>query len=178
MSLRVIPIELRDANRVVAALHRHHKPTVGHRFSIAAVDDSGAIVGVAIVGRPVARLTPSSEVLEVARVATDGTKNACSILLGAAARAGRALGYVKIQTFTLPEEGGASLRGAGWTCEGEAGGGAWKHTDGKPRAQTNTAIKSRWVKVLNGPRPAVTMPPEVETNEPPAQADLFGKGEA
>lgn len=169
--LRVVPIELRDANRVVDKIHRHHDPVVGHRFSIAAVDGAGEVRGVAIVGRPVARPTPDLEVLEVLRVATDGTKNACSILLGAAARAGRALGYVSIQTYTLPAEGGASLRGAGWTNEGEAGGGQWKHTDGKPRKQKNTATKTRWRKTLNPARGAVTLPAVAQATSP--QANLF-----
>lgn len=61
-------------------------------------------------------------IAEVSRLATDGTRNACSILYAAAARACDAMGFDSIQTYTLPEEGGASLRAAGWTCEGEAGG--------------------------------------------------------
>lgn len=36
---------------------------------------------------------------------------------------------------TLPEEGGASLRAAGWICLGEAGGGSW-HRKIRPRIDT------------------------------------------
>lgn len=158
--MRVVPVTLRQAQIVVAALHRHHKPPRGQRWSLAVIDDSGRVCGVAICGRPVARLAGApDEVVEVSRVATDGTPNACSALLGAAARAAKALGYLRIQTYTLPEEGGASLRGAGWQCDGHAGGGQWKHTDGKPRRTDQpTSIKIRWTRTLNPPRPAIVLP--------------------
>ena len=73
------------------------------------------------------------DVLEVVRLVTDGTSNACSILYAAAARAGRAMGYRRIQTYILGTEPGVSLRAAGWSDEGLAGGGQWKHADGRPR---------------------------------------------
>lgn len=149
--LRIVPIELKKANAAVNAWHRHHKPAQGHRFSLAVLDESNLVRGCAIVGRPVARLAGAPDrVLEVVRVATDGCPNACSALLGAAARAGKAMGFEKIQTYTLPEEGGASLRAAGWVCIGEAGGGQWKHTDGKERRSDQpTGIKFRWELQLN-----------------------------
>jgi hypothetical protein len=50
-----VSISLKDANDFVAAFHRHHKPVVGHKFSIAALHD-GNIVGVVIVGRLIARM--------------------------------------------------------------------------------------------------------------------------
>ena len=98
--MRVKHIELKDANAFVEQYHRHHKPVVGHRFSIACVIDD-VIHGVAIVGRPVARMVDPSTTLEVTRLVTDGTANACSFLYGAAARAGKELGYSKIQTYIL-----------------------------------------------------------------------------
>ena len=122
--LTVIPCDLADANAFVKQHHRHHQPVAGHKFSLAVCDEAGAIRGVAIVGRPVARRLDNGWTLEVNRVATDGCSNACSALYGAARRAAFALGYRKLVTYTLPEEGGASLRGAGWRCIGEAGGGA------------------------------------------------------
>lgn len=145
MSLRVVPIELAEANACILVWHRHHKPVVGHRFSLGALDGE-RIVGVAVIGRPVARLAGHPrEVAEVTRLATDGTRNACSILYAAAARACRAMGFRRIQTYTLESEQGASLRAAGWNHEGRAGGGQWKHTDGKPR-RTDQPIeaKNRW----------------------------------
>lgn len=154
MTLRIVPLELSEANALVAQWHRHHKPSQGHRFSLGVMDGSGVLRGAAIIGRPVARLAGSPrDVLEVVRLVTDGTKNACSILYAAAARAGRAMGYLRIQTYILDDEPGTSLLAAGWTYEGEAGGGQWKHTDGKPRRTDQpTGVKGRWAKRLNGTR--------------------------
>jgi hypothetical protein len=155
VSLYAIPLELREANAMVQQLHRHHKPAQGHRFSVGVVDQDGVLHGAAIVGRPVARLAGKPrDVLEVVRLVTDGTPHACSLLYAAAARAGKALGYRRIQTYILEEEPGTSLRAAGWTDEGEAGGGQWKHTDGKPRRTDQpTGKKRRYAKVLNTQRP-------------------------
>lgn len=172
--LVVVPVELAEANDFIALHHRHHQPVVGHRFSIGAVDSDGLLHGVCVVGRPVARLAGHPrDVAEVTRVATDGTKNACSILYGAAARACRALGFMRIQTYTLPEEGGASLRASGWVCEGEAGGGQWKHTDGKPRRTDQpTSVKYRWVLVFKRPELALRMPIGEKRQEPTLFEDL------
>lgn len=161
--LTVVPIELREANEFIAAVHRHHAPVVGHRFSIGAVDESGLLRGVCVVGRPVARLAGHPrEVAEVTRLATDGTYNACSILYAAAARACKAMGFRRIQTYTLPSEGGASLRASGWVCEGEAGGGQWKHTDGRPRRTDQpTEAKARWALMFAKPSVEVVMPEAV-----------------
>lgn len=132
MKLQIVHIELGEANAFVAKYHRHHSPVTGHRFSIGCVNGD-ALVGVAIIGRPVARMQDDGLTLEVNRVATDGTKNACSILYGAARRACFALGYKRLVTYTLPSEGGASLRGAGWKCLGIAGGGKWSRNS-RPRS--------------------------------------------
>lgn len=168
MGLRVIPLELDEANAFVDVLHRHHQPAVGHRFSIGCITDDGKLHGAAICGRPVARMVSKREVLEVARLVTDGTYNACSILYAAAARAGKALGYRRIQTYTLPSEGGASLRASGWIEEGDAGGGQWVHTDGKPRRTDQpTDVKTRWALTLNPDFPEITMPDAVQETMPP-----------
>jgi hypothetical protein len=147
--LKVKHIELKDANAFVEQYHRHHKPVVGHRFSIACVIDDD-IHGVAIVGRPVARMVDPSTTLEVTRLVTDGTANACSFLYGAAARAGKELGYSKIQTYILESETGITLKASGWKIAAVTHGGEWKHTDGKPRRTDQpTEKKVRWEKVLN-----------------------------
>lgn len=162
--LYVVPLELAEANAAIAAWHRHHAPVVGHRFSLGCVDDAGTLHGVCVVGRPVARMAGDPrDVVEVTRLATDGTRNACSILYAAAARAARAMGYKRIQTYTLPEEGGASLRAAAWQNEGPAGGGQWKHTDGRPRRTDQpTSIKTRWA-VTFAERPPLADLPTSET---------------
>lgn len=104
--LHVVPCELSEANAFVKRYHRHHQPVPGHRFSLAVADETNTVRGVAIVGRPVARMNQDGWTLEVNRVATDGCPNACSALYGAAWRAARALGYRRLITYTLPEEGG------------------------------------------------------------------------
>jgi len=161
VGLHVVPLELVEANRLVSLWHRHHQPTVGHRFSLGAVDDDGTAHGAVIVGRPVARLAGDPRrVLEVARMVSDGTRNVCSLLYGAAARAGRSMGYERIQTYTLLDvEDGVSLRAAGWRSEGPAGGGRWVHTDGRPRRNDQTGAKERWVRDLNPAQPDVSLPP-------------------
>ena len=124
MSLRLCRMELADANAFVAQHHRHHKPVVGHKFSLGAVLE-GDLVGVVIVGRPVSRMRDDGNTLEVTRLCTTGAKNACSFLYGAAARAAFALGYRRLGTYILKSEDGASLRASGWRLIGERGGGSW-----------------------------------------------------
>ena len=132
MKLAIVPLDLAEANELVSRWHRHHKPTVGHKFSIGVADESGEVIGAAIIGRPVARRSDDGWTLEVLRVSTDGTKNACSALYGAAWRAARAMGYRRLITYTLPSEGGTSLRAAGWKLVGETPGGSWSRSS-RPR---------------------------------------------
>lgn len=121
---RLVPVSLREANAFVKAHHRHHKPVVGHKFSIGCEVD-GRLAGVVIAGRPVSRHLDDGLTLEVTRLCTTGERNACSMLYSAAARAAKAMGYRKIVTYTLDTEDGASIRAAGWTCVGPAGGIRW-----------------------------------------------------
>src|SRR5581483_6184203 len=135
MPLELLPISLAEANAFVQQHHRHHPPVIGHKFSLAALRES-RIVGVVIVGRPVARLRDDGRTLEVTRLCTTGERNVCSFLYGSAARAAFALGYRRIGTYTLPDEGGASLRAVGWQLVGRRGGGSWSR-EGRPRADRN-----------------------------------------
>jgi hypothetical protein len=147
--MKARPLTLAQANSLVSSMHRHHKPARGHRFSIGAFAGDDCI-GAVIVGRPVARAVDQYEVAEVTRLVTDGTRNACSFLYGRAAAAAAAMGFRYIQTYTLPEEGGASLRGAGWVCDGivRRDGEGWTSRDGR-RTDQPTSQKLRWRKVLN-----------------------------
>lgn len=122
--LRLAPIDFDAAAAFVRALHRHHTPPQGHKFSLAAMMGD-VLVGVAIVGRPVARRRDDGKTLEVTRLCTDGTKNACSFLYGAAARAAFALGYSRIGTYILKRESGTSVAAAGWKLIGETPGKSW-----------------------------------------------------
>lgn len=121
MSLRIVPMYRDDANAYVRRLHRKLKPTRSAIFYVGVADDSGDLHGVAVVARPVARMLDDGFSAEIQRVATDGTRNACSMLYGACRRIARELGYKRILTYTLPEEGGASLRAAGFMFDGDAG---------------------------------------------------------
>lgn len=141
--LELVPVTLAEANHFVSEQHRHHKPVVGHKFSIG-ISDGNRIRGVCIVGRPVSRVLDNGMVLEVNRCCTDGVKNGCSMLYGAAWRAAKAMGYKKLITYTLEEEGGASLRASNWKLIGEAGGGKWSRKD-RPRVDTHPLqAKLKW----------------------------------
>jgi len=147
MKLTIVPCTIAEANEFVRRYHRHHQPMkIGYFFAVAVADEVSKIRGIAIIGRPVARVLEDGWTAEVRRVATDGCQNACSALYASAWRAARALGYKKLITYTLPSEGGASLRGAGWKCIGECGGGTWNRPGcGRPRVDMHpTQVKLRW----------------------------------
>ena len=156
--MRLVPITLKDANTFVGKCHRHHKPDRGHKFSIGL--QNGELCGVVIVGRPKGRGADNGFTAEVTRLCTDGTKNACSMLYAAAARACRAMGYDKIQTYILETETGDSLRAAGWEYETDTDGGQWYYVHGQVQREmlpefcgirrTDQPIckKQRWVKHL------------------------------
>ena len=147
MALVLTPVSLAEANAFVEQHHRHHKPVPGAKYCIA-VSDADGVRGIAIVGRPVARMADDGWTLEVVRVATDGTRNACSMLYGAAWRAAKALGYKKLVTYTLPDESGASLRASGWRLLGAAGGGSWSRKS-RPRVDTHPLQqKLKWAAEL------------------------------
>lgn len=147
--LALVPVTLEEANAFVREHHRHHRPVPGAKFCIG-IACGEKVVGVAIVGRPVSRILDDGWTLEVNRTCTNGTKNANSMLYGAARRAAWALGYRKLITYTLPEEGGVSLRAAGFTLIGEAGGGKWNR-ESRPRVDTHPLqTKLRWEAVTDG----------------------------
>lgn len=145
--LQLKPTSLREANALVGEIHRHHGEVVGHKFSIGAEKD-GILVGSVIVGRPVARGSDKGYTAEVTRLVTDGTHNACSFLYAAAARAAKAMGYHRIQTYILEDEPGTSLLAAGWEFDGMTQGGSW-NCSGRPRTdKAPTCPKQRWKKDL------------------------------
>lgn len=142
--LQLCPMTLREACAYVAEHHRHHGVPVGGLFAIGAAPVSGPVAGVVIVGRPVARMLQDDYTAEVTRLCSDGTRNVCSMLYRAAWRACRAMGYRRLVTFTLATEPGESLRGAGFTLIGKAGGGSWSRPS-RPRVDTHPLQeKLRW----------------------------------
>ncbi|WP_198517646.1 XF1762 family protein [Microbacterium lacus] len=113
--LRIVPVDLRHAQEFVTEHHRHHSAPKGHKISVG-VARGELLVGVAILGRPTSRVIQSNwgYTLEVKRTATDGTRDANSMLYGAAKRITFALGYDRLITYTQDGETGASLRAAGF----------------------------------------------------------------
>ena len=155
--MKLIPMSLKDANAFVLSRHRHHRPVQGHKFSIGVTKDDG-VCGVAIVGRPVSRHKDDGMTLEVTRLCTDGTRNTCSFLYGACARAAKSLGYRKIITYILEDELGTSLRASNWEMEDDdCGGEKWgsSYSGKKRESQDLFGIKyphkkkQRWGLELN-----------------------------
>lgn len=141
--LKLCPITLREAHAFVAQHHRHHGPAQGALWAVG-IEAASEIVGVAIVGRPVARRLQDGYTAEVVRACHLGNPNAGSMLYAACWRAARALGFRRLVTYTLPTESGASLRGAGWHLIGEVGGGSWSRHS-RPRVDTHPLqCKLRW----------------------------------
>jgi hypothetical protein len=138
VSLRLVPVTLKEANAYVKRLHRHHDPVTGHRWSI----------GVAICERAKARLA-SPFMAEVTRVCTDGTKNACSMLYAACARTAEAMGYDTIKTFILASEPGTSLKASGWQEDGEVEAQNWSRPSrGRVITEHSKEPKVRYIKFL------------------------------
>jgi hypothetical protein len=141
--LHARPLRLREAQREVQRLHRHHGRVAGCLFSIGAEDEDGKLRGVAIIGRPVSRLNDDGWTAEVLRVATDGCPNVCSFLYSAAWRACRAIGYLRLGTYTLVSESGSSLRAAGWVVLHECDAKSWD-CPGRPRLHGDPQQRLYW----------------------------------
>jgi len=140
MKYELQPITLTEANEFVSRYHRHHGKVQGHKFSIA-LNDGVGVIGVAIIGRPIARNLDNGWTLEVTRLCIkNGFKDAASMLYAASWRATRALGYKRLITYILKSETGVSLQAANWRLIGEAGGGTWNRKD-RPRIDKHSTEK-------------------------------------
>lgn len=136
-------ISIRDAMRLVKTWHRHLDPPQGAKFALAAWQEDKC-VGVALVGRKIARMEKRGTA-EVLRVATDGTRNACSFLYSRAKRAAQALGFGRVVTKTLPAEGGASLRAVQAKALGKTRAQQWDRTNRRrKRTRVGEQEKIRW----------------------------------
>jgi N-acetylglutamate synthase-like GNAT family acetyltransferase len=159
--MRAVPLSITKANAHVAKHHRHNKPTQGGLFAVG-VAVRGETVGVAIVGRPVARMLDDGETCEVVRLCvSDGVSHlhVCSNLYGRCIRIAREMGYRKVITYTLEEESGASLRAAGFAPVSHVRAAATWSVPSRPRTQTvrtlfgdeqqrPTGPKTRWERTL------------------------------
>jgi hypothetical protein len=147
MALELQPITQKEAFEFIRLHHRHHQAPRGWKFGIA-LNDGTKIVGVIVVGRPVARKLDNGWTLEVTRCCTDGTKNASSKLYGAAARAASAMGYKRLITYTLEAEPGTSLVAAGWKSLYTTPGKSW-NVKSRPRVDKHPiGQKTLWEAAL------------------------------
>ena len=157
--LLLAPLSIKAASAFVTEHHRHNKAPQGALFAVGA-RVGAQLVGVAIIGRPVARMLADGATCEVTRLCTDGTQNCCSLLYGAAARAAKALGYARVITYILTSEPGTSLRASGWVKDADVKAEAsWtRPSRSRINAERPAGPKTRWVRHLkaNGrdePRP-------------------------
>ena len=162
--MNAVCLSLNEANQYVEQNHRHHGPIRRDKFRVGC-EVNEKLVGVANVGRPVSRYLDDGKTLEVLRLCTDGTKNACSFLYSRCARIAKELGYKKIISYILENESGDSLKACGWICEDcNCGGGHWNCAS-RPRnvgvlvqqtlfgekilkRESPICAKQRWVKNL------------------------------
>lgn len=131
------PVYREEARTFIRDHHRHHGVPVGHLWFHGCHDDAGEIVGVAVVGRPVAKELDDHLTVEVTRLCTTGAPNACSMLYAAARRAGDAKGYRRGLSYILASEwdrfdpvtgariGGRSLLAAGYRFLWRVKGRSW-----------------------------------------------------
>lgn len=148
VKLLAVPVRLKEAQEFVLNFHRHNKPPAGGVFAVG-VSDGCRLVGVAIVGRPVARFMDNGETLEVTRccVMDDAPKGSCSFLYARCWQAAKALGWKKLITYTLQSESGASMKGAGWKCVAELkpnNPDMWKTRPGRDWQPVVGQAKFRW----------------------------------
>lgn len=159
--LEAVPIELKEAQAFIDCFHRHHIAANRDKFRVGC-KKNGKLVGVAQVGRPVARNLCDGETIEVLRLCSLGDKDVCSFLYSRCARIAKEMGYKRIITYILESENGTSLKASGWKQVVEStGGGVWDRAK-RPRTtdieQTSlfndkiskypTEKKQRWEKSL------------------------------
>jgi len=141
--MTAVPIGWREAKSFVESVHRHHFSPQGWKWGLGAMK-AGVLVGVVMVGRPVSRMLDDGKTLEVIRLATNGTKNACSFLYARAKAIARLMGYKRIITYILDTEPGTSLKAAGWVFIRKAGGGSWSRPSRKRNDSAPMCEKQLW----------------------------------
>jgi hypothetical protein len=150
---RIAWLPLREASSFIAEHHRHHAPPQGGIVALGCWEGM-RLVGCGVIGRPVSRELQRQGYCEVTRSCTrediaaagDHANCAASALLGRLRRVADALGFAKMVSYTLPDELGSSLRGAGWTQDEMLTGGGEGNRPGRPREAANypTMPKRRW----------------------------------
>lgn len=157
--LHAVPVELRECQNFINDLHRHHAAAVRDKFRVGVADESGKLLGVAQVGRPLSRFMADGKTLEVIRLCSDGSKDVCSFLYSRCARIAKEMGYEKIITYILETEPGISLKASGWHCElSVCGGATWenntraKERNKRPQQQSMFQDKQKYPVGVNKQR--------------------------
>lgn len=152
--MRIVPLILREANDFVEQWHRHSSRTSndGGKYAIG-LEHDGVLVGVAIVGRPIAQLLQVEGAAELLRLCTSPTcpKGGGSKLHARARRIWQLMGGTKLHTYTLAKESGATMRGAGLAAPAAiVRPRQWPSTEERPRAPRPIADepKVRWIEDL------------------------------
>lgn len=150
--MKIVPCTYKTACDFVNQHHRHHIASQDCKFCLGLINDN-KLCGVAICGRPVSRYLDNGFTLEINRLCTDGTKNACSKLYGACCRVAKEMGYEKVITYILESEDGASLKASNFVCDGKAGGTHWTGIREQKQLsfiedKTPKEMKVRWVREL------------------------------
>jgi hypothetical protein len=153
--LELVSIDQEEAKSFIRQHHLHaSNPPCGWRWGHAVANGS-EIVGVAMVGRPVARKLDHTRVVEVNRCCTNPfiqrelVWNACSMLYLAAQREAHKQGFDRIITYTRKGEAASALKAIGWRVEATSKGGSWNRPSRSRHDQHDTCVKIRWGKVLN-----------------------------
>jgi hypothetical protein len=143
--VRIIPTSLKFANEFVDTNHRHNKHVTGHKFSLA-LEENKEIIGVAIVGRPIARLLDNGKNIEILRVCVkEGHAGACSKLYARVKQICMLMGYEKIITYTLKSESQSSLKAIGAIPEKETGQQGWNRPSrAREEQKVYAEPKIRW----------------------------------
>ncbi|MGW4958207.1 XF1762 family protein [Nonomuraea sp. NPDC004186] len=131
--LIIVPVALRTARAFIAWSHRYLLPPRSAKFVLGVNTEDGTPVGVVTAGRPTAHVFNDGFTIEITRLATDGTPNACSALLAAAWRAAKAMGYRRLIIYTRAGEPGTSLQAAGLRRVAPSACRGW-NTLGRPLA--------------------------------------------
>lgn len=137
-------VTFRTANAFIAEHHRHHRPPQGGIVCLG-LWQGDTLVGVGVLGRPVARMADDGVTAEITRLCVlPEARHAASALIGRLRRVAQSLGYERVISYTLPSEGGASLRATGAEHRGAAGGGEWSRPSRPRAAATVPETKARW----------------------------------
>lgn len=114
-ALHTVPISLRQAQQFIKVHHRHNRPPRGCKVCVGIQSDLHiTLIGVLVIGRPIARAYQDGVTAEVTRTCVIDCKNANSFCYGVARKIVRLLGYRRLITYTREGESGTSLKAAGF----------------------------------------------------------------